>query len=441
LHDVLDPKEMLASELVQRRESGFDIGDVEEQVQEAINNGSPSEMERAHQALEETQLRDDWDYVEPSSFDEIKVTLVATSEAPPLQMDEVSLHDRVLAAWLGRCAGCNLGKPVEGWTRERIRRYLELADAYPITDYFPVLDPAPSDLALNGTWVDTTRGNVKFMARDDDIDYTIIGLHVLEQHGFAFGPMEVALEWLDHLPFTQVYTAERAAYRNLLRGMNAPDTATFRNPYREWIGAQIRADIWGYVSPGDPQRAADLAFRDASLSHTQNGIYGEQWAAALIAASFGAEDVRQAIDISLSYVPPRSRLAESIRNTVALYESGVDWEQARDAMEREYYANYSFVHTVNNACVVTAALLWGDGNFTKTIGFAVQGGWDTDCTGATSGSVFGAMHGTDALPRHWVEPLNDLVRSAIMGYDHSKMSDLAARTVRMAQQANDAKFD
>ena len=432
MHDVLNAGDMLADELVQRRESGYDVSAVEGSVQDALHAASPAEMERAHEALEATELRDDWPYVEPTALEDIQATLPPMPELPPLRLDDEALRDRLLGAWLGRCAGCNLGKPVEGWTRDRIRRYLELADAYPIEDYLPVIDPFPDDLRLNWCWPETTRGNVEYMARDDDIDYTILGLHVLEDHGLGFAPMAVAAEWLDHLPFTQVYTAERAAYRNLIGGKAAPESASHRNPYREWIGAQIRADMWGYVSPGDPQRATRLAYQDASLSHTQNGIYGELWAAALIAVSFVVDDVRRALEISLASVPPRSRLTEAVRDVLRWHESGLEWEQARDAIEDRYYAEYSFVHTVNNAALVSAALLWGDRDFTKTIGLAVQGGWDTDCTGATAGSIFGAMHGTEALPAHWVEPLNDLVRSSIMGFDRSRLSDLATRTMRLA---------
>jgi ADP-ribosylglycohydrolase len=431
MHDVLDLAEMLTDELVQRREAGYDVSAVEGSVRDALGAASPAEMDRAYEALDATELHDDWPYVEPTDFADIQATLPPTPELPPLRLDDDALRDRLLGAWSGRCAGCNLGKPVEGWTRDRIRRYLELADAYPIEDYLPAVDSPPDDLRLNWCWPDTTRGNVEYMARDDDIDYTILGLHVLEDHGLGFGPMDVAAEWLDHLPFTQVYTAERAAYRNLVRGMIAPESASHRNPYREWIGAQIRADMWGYVSPGDPQQAVRLAYQDAALSHTQNGIYGELWAAALIAISFVIDDVRRAVEVSLAFVPPRSRLAEAIRDVMRLHESGLDWEQARDAIEDRYYAKYSFVHTVNNAALVTAALLWGDRDFTKTIGLAVQGGWDTDCTGATAGSIFGAMHGADALPSHWIEPLNDLVRSSIMGFDRSRLSDLATRTLRL----------
>src|SRR3990172_4157542 len=235
---------MLADELVQRRESGCDVSAVEGSVQDAPHAAPPAEIERAHEALEATELRDDWPYVEPTALEDVQATLPPMPELPPLRLDDDALRDRFLGAWLGRCAGCNLGKPVEGWTRDRIRRYLELADAYPIADYLPVIHPFPDDLRLNWCWPDTTRGNVEYMARDDDIDYTILGLHVLEDHGLGFGPMDVAAEWLDHLPFTQVYTAERAAYRNLVQGMVATETASHRNPYREWIGAPIRADMW-----------------------------------------------------------------------------------------------------------------------------------------------------------------------------------------------------
>ncbi len=433
MHDVLDVAEMLSDELAQRRESGYDITEVEGVCQRALQSGSPEEIEGADTLLQETSLRVDWRFEEPSSLEEIRGSLLPPPAVPPLTLDDAALRDRLLAAWLGRCAGCNLGKPVEGWSRKKIRTYLELADAYPIDDYLPVLDPFPEGLKLNWCWPETTRGNVEFMARDDDTDYTILGMHILEDRGFEFGPMGVAEEWLDHLPFTQVYTAERAAYRNLVHGIVAPETATHRNPYREWIGAQIRADMWGYASPGDPERASLLGFQDSSLSHTQNGIYGEMWVAALIATCFVTDDMREALEISLAYVPPRTRLTEAVRDVMDLHAKDLDWEDARDQIE-ERYGHYSFVHTVNNAALVTAGLLWGDADYSKTIGLAVQGGWDTDCTGATAGSVFGAMHGTDALPGHWVDPLNDSVRSAIMGYDHSTLSDLADRTLRLARR-------
>jgi ADP-ribosylglycohydrolase len=433
VHDVLDVRNVLADELAQRRESGFEVADLEASVREALSDGSSAQCEHLLEELERRSLRSDWPYEEPSDWSGIQAALPPRSEPVAGDIEDEVLRDRLAGAWLGRCAGCNLGKPVEGWSRDKIRRYLDAADAYPIQDYLPRLDPFPEGLELNWCWPETTRGNIRFMARDDDIDYTILGLHVLEEHGFGFGPVDVGGEWQDHLPFTQTYTAERAAYRNLIHGLRPPESATYRNPYREWIGAQIRGDMWGYVSPGDAAEASRLAFQDASLSHTQNGIYGEMWASALIASCFVAPDLPGAIQASLAFIPERSRLAEAIRHVLDLRARGLSWGEARDEIEVGY-GHYSFVHTINNSTLVTAALLWGDGDFTRTIGLAVEGGWDTDCTGATTGSIFGAMYGSGALPGHWVEPLSDRIRSAIAGFDDSRISDLVERTRSLARR-------
>ncbi|MGW5693879.1 ADP-ribosylglycohydrolase family protein, partial [Streptomyces asiaticus] len=87
------------------------------------------------------------------------------------------------AAWFGRVAGCNLGKPVEDgdhWTAERIRDYLEITDSYALSDYILALDLQLAGFAFRDRWPETTRGNIDGSARDDDIDYTIPGLHLLE---------------------------------------------------------------------------------------------------------------------------------------------------------------------------------------------------------------------------------------------------------------------
>jgi ADP-ribosylglycohydrolase len=438
VHNVLDLGEILSDELIQRREEGYDVSSFEQEVEAVAANGTNAQRARLYEQLEQVTRRTDWPYEEPSMLSEIRATLPMAPSLPSLTLSEHELRDRLQAAWLGRCAGCNLGKPVEGWDRIDIRQYLEAAHAYPLDNYFPQPDQSKPGRNLNGSWPETTRGNIRFMARDDDIDYTILNLYILETYGFNFGPQQVAQTWLSHMPFLTTYTAERAAYRNLIYGFQPPETATYRNPYREWIGAQIRADIWGYVSPGQPRRAASLAYQDATLSHVQNGIYGEMWAAALIAACFVAPNMTVALETALAEVPPRSRLVEAVHDVMDMHARGLDWETARDEMQSRFYSTYSFVHTVNNAAIVAAALLWGEGDYTRTIGLAVQGGWDTDCNGATVGSAFGAMHGTRALPGYWIEPLNDLIRSAVFGFDNSRISDLAERTLTLALKQDQA---
>lgn len=449
MFDVLSAKNVLADEMVQRREDGYDVSAFEDRVKQTLESGSDEECWRLVDALENTQRYADWPYQEPTALAAIEASLPATPPLPAMTLNEEQLRNRLQGAWLGRCAGCNLGKPVEGWSRASTREYLELTHAYPLDNYFIQLTPLPEgytlwtphiederadfDKVIGPNWKGTTRGSISWMARDDDIDYTILSLSILETYGFDFRTEDVAQTWLTHLPFLDVYTAERAAYRNLIYGLGPPQTAAYRNPYREWIGAQIRADMYGYVSPGNPTRAAHLAYKDAALSHTQNGIYGEMWAAALIAACFVASDMSTALEASLAYIPPRSRLVAAIRDVIELYKQGLDWEQARDVMETRFYGTYNWVHTVNNAAAVVAALLWGEGDFTRTIGLSVQSGWDTDCNGATAGSAFGAMHGAHALPSYWIDPMHDSIRSAVSGFDYSRITELAERTLRLVQ--------
>jgi ADP-ribosylglycohydrolase len=340
----------------------------------------------------------------------------------------VSLYDRVYGAWLGRCAGCTLGKPVEGWPRAKIEAYLRAADAYPLSSYFPALDPFPEGMALWANYKRTALGHVRGMTRDDDIDYTVLGLHILETYGHDFSTRDVAMAWINNLPFYKVYTAEAVAYRNLINGLEPPHTARYRNPYREWLGAQIRADMWGYVNPGHPERAAEFAHRDTSLSHTGNGIYGAMWAAACMATAFATGDLRHIIAAGLAEIPAECRLAEAVRDTVAWASEYPAWEDAWEKVNGRY-GGYHAIHTIPNTCSIVLGLLYGEGDLEKSICLAVMGGWDTDCTGATVGSIVGAMRGADALPTKWIGPLNDRLESIVLGFHDSRISDLARRTV------------
>ncbi|NEN07684.1 ADP-ribosylglycohydrolase family protein [Diaminobutyricibacter tongyongensis] len=373
-----------------------------------------------------------WTYVEPDTLEDIAATLGA--QTPARSLPEATLRDKINAAWLGRIAGCNVGKPVEWgshWTAEHIREYLILADAYPLRDYVPMLDPMPEGFTLTACWPETTRGNVKGSARDDDIDYPILALHLLETHGTALRPEHVGAAWTRLFPIEQVFTAERAAYVNMIEGFTGSDVARRRNPYREWIGAQIRGDVFGYVHAGSPWEAAKLSFQDASLSHVGNGIYGEMWAAALVAAAFTASSATEAVEQSIAVVPPQSRLAEALRHTLELKASGITWDAALAEIEAAY-GHYSWVHTINNAAAVAVALLWSDDDFLTGVGRVVMSGWDTDSNGATVGSVLGVIAGTRNLPDNLIAPLENRTRSALFGFDNSVISDLADRTTFLA---------
>jgi len=433
MFDALDAEGVFWDEVAQRREAGYLVEDVVAKA-DAADLTDRDTARALTDSLAETVRSPDWGYHEPSAREDILAAL--PNSAPAERPADRVIEDKIHAGWLGRIAGCNLGKPVEWgtyWTSDRLKSYLELAGAYPLNDYIPLLDPMPAGYELREEWREnTTLGNVHGSARDDDIDYPILGLHLLERHGSALTPAQVADAWLELLPFNQVYTAERAAYRNLVHALPLDQVASYHNPYREWIGAQIRGDIFGWTHPGDPRPAATLAYQDASLSHTENGIYGEMWSAALVSSAFVADSARDVVERSLEHVPPRSRLAEVIRDVLDQHAAGSSWDDALVRIQASY-GHYSWVHTLNNAALVVAGLLWGDGDYARTVGLTVMGGWDTDSNGATTGSVAGVLLGTAGLPARFIDPLEDRTRSALFGFDNSRISVLAARTIRLAR--------
>ena len=371
---------------------------------------------------------------EPSTLPEIRALCSASTEAlPKSALTNAALADRIAGGWLGRAAGCLLGKPVEKHSRAAIKEILQSNGNWPLANYITEKG-IPDELLKKYPWNkhsgrESLRENIVCMTEDDDMNYPMLNLHVIETFGPQFSTEQIAESWLSLLPVLSTFTAERVAYVNCLAGLDPPETATVCNPYREWIGAQIRADLWGWVSPGNPSQAAELAWRDARLSHVRNGIYGEMFVAAMMAAAFVYSTSEEIIKAGLRKIPPESRLAHAVRFALSLPAKEKDWAGAVDRLY-EQYGSYHWVHTINNAALVATALLYGAGDYERSICYVVMGGWDTDSNGATVGAILGTMLGAKQLPKKWITPLNNKIRSSMKGYDNSTFADLARRTLQ-----------
>lgn len=335
-------------------------------------------------------------------------------------------------AWKGRISGCQLGKPVELLSmrqgRAGLHAYLRDVDALPLRDYVPFRDG-------DGLVRQSCRGHMCRSEPDDDINYSVLALTMLEEHGDTLDTVDVARTWLQLLPFAATFTAERAAYRVLVNEASSffaqgasPGfdlAACSDNEYNEWIGAQIRADVYGWVCPGDPSKAARLAGADASLSHRGAGVHGAQFVAACGAAIPASDSLDEAVMRAAVELP-----AGDARRAVDLGRSLVGRDDAVEVLHADY-AGMSPVHTLNNLALVVWALLAHEADFGAAIGEAVAAGWDTDCNGATVGGLWGVTGAP--IPTQWTDPWDGRVAVSLAGHDEIALDDLVDRTVAVAE--------
>ncbi|MFJ3721821.1 ADP-ribosylglycohydrolase family protein [Streptomyces sp. NPDC090045] len=359
---------------------------------------------------------------------------------PQATRQDLDLRTRLEAAWLGRAVGCLLGKPVEKLPLEGIRALARATGNWPLNDWFSERGVPPEVLAAypwNRRSAPTSLAeNIDGMPEDDDLNYPLIGLLLLQRHGKGFTTADVARLWLDELPAGRTFTAERIAYRNLLLGLEPPATANHHNPFREWIGALIRADVHGWTNPGDPAAAAAQAYRDAVLTHTGNGVYAALFIAAATAeAATGRADVHTALRAGLAVVPPRSRLAEAVRLGIRAASDEADFDLVVDRLHARF-GHYHWVHAVPNTALIAAALTHADGDFTRSVCRAVSGGWDTDSNGATAGALAALVAGSPgALPHRWTAPLKNRLATTVPGFDGIGFDALAHLTAQEAARS------
>jgi ADP-ribosylglycohydrolase len=450
----------IETEFRQARDEGRDLSSVEGEFDALLSVPRPANgaflgdqrdeawMLRAGALVDKVQslpMRADYAYREPEGLEEIRAARPEAVEIASWAGSDAEWRSRLHGGLLGRIAGCMLGKPVEGWHRASIQATGQATGNWPLVDYlrFPTneenveLDKVQPKHRFHREhrWMAALlKDGMDGMVEDDDINYTTIGFAVVKQYGAVFTPLDVAAYWLGNVPILHTCTAERAAYRNFVGNTIPPGSARYRNPYREWIGAQIRADYFGYANPGRPEQAAEWAWRDASISHIKNGIYGEMWVAAMLAAAYVETDWVKIIHAGLAQIPAKSRLREDIEKIIAAHGAGAKYDDAVSMVHSQWdeKIGHHWCHTNSNAQIVAIGLLYGEDDYEKTITRAVMAAFDTDCNGATCGSLWGVKHGVDMLPTKWTEPLRDRVRTGVHEYHDVTISKLAADMATVA---------
>jgi len=363
-------------------------------------------------------LRTDYKYNEPLNLEEIK-TLRKPFGFDAAMPKADTFRKKLLGAWTGRACGCLLGKPIECIRSDELIPLLKETGNYPMNRYIlssDITDEVCSHYKFglkNKPYADTVDG----MPVDDDTNYVALAQQIIEDYGRDFDSRDIATAWMKYQSVFSYFTAERIAFVNFINCIEPPASAIYKNVCREWIGAQIRGDYFGYINPGNPEKAAEMAFKDASISHIKNGVYGEMFVSAMIACAAVTDSIDNIILGGLAQIPSTSRLYEAVMKIYDGFKNGVTVDECFDIIHAEYdeHTDHGWCHTISNAMIVTAALLYGGGDFGKSICCAVGMAFDTDCNGATVGSILGMRNGIDGIDDYWKKPVNGKIHTSIFG--------------------------
>jgi ADP-ribosylglycohydrolase len=322
--------------------------------------------------------------------------------AAKVTINEAEFRDKVYACWLGKSIGGTLGMPLEG-----SRSMHDLS----------FFDPIPEKQLPN-----------------DDLDLQLLWLKALQERGTDMNARILGEYWLKYVPVD--WNEYGIGKMNMKRGILPPVSGQYaNNKWRDSNGAWIRSEIWACVAPGCPSLAARYAYEDASVDHGgAEGTFAEVFTATVESAAFVESDVDKLLDIGLSYIPKNCETALCIRTARDAKNRGLDLVSARELMLKTGKTDWFMAP--RNVAYVVLGWLYGEGDFGKSICAAVNCGDDTDCTGATLGSILGIIHGSKFIPDNWRKPVGESITNvAISGSNPpANLKDLTDQTVAMAKR-------
>ncbi len=292
---------------------------------------------------------------------------------PGLMLDREIYRDRILGAWFGKCAGITLGAPFRGSV---------------IPSHVNFYQPIPGQ-----------------PAHSLGLDFPLVWLNALEEHGPSIGTDDLAVAWLEHLDTPQDELAY--AILNLRRGLAPPSSGAHSNWFSQSTAAVSRADLWAMLCPGSPQTAAAYAYHDASIDHAAEGVWAAMFLAALGSAAVFLNDYFVLTTIGLAMIPRTCRVARSVKAALAAAQRGAGWLEARESVNKEVKSE-NFTDVAQNMGYITIGLLYGIGDFGGSICAGVNCGGDTEVVGGAIGAVLGLQRGKATLPESWLTPIGDV---------------------------------
>jgi hypothetical protein len=174
--------------------------------------------------------------------------------------------------------------------------------------------------------------------------------------------------------------------------------------------------------------AARLAYLDGVVSHAENGVYGEIYAAVLTSLAFNLSNPRTLIINAAEFIPAKSEYAAVLTKCFQTVRSCAEPEAAWQELDI-YFERYNWIHAYPNIAAVITALWFGNGDMTESFRILAHAGLDVDCNAGLVGTVLGIING---VPDKWGKPLNDTLETYLSGKEHLSIRMLAAITARLA---------
>lgn len=348
-----------------------------------------------------------------------------------IQIDREEYIDKVKGCWLGKNIGGTLGAPFEG---EKFTHALTYYDWEASRKW---LKKIMSFLKNYNTSyiIDPDKWHPGQPLPNDDLDFQLVWLKMMEDRGVNLTFKDFSDYWMKYL-FQHWYAEYSFCTYNLKRGLKPPISGAFQNYFVDEMGSPIRSEIWACVCPGDPELAASLAWMDSSMDHTGGeGRWGEMFWAAVESAAFVIDDPFTLIDIGLSMIPISSHIARSIKEAVRCYKEGFEWGEARERIAT-LFGHHNPCNAIPNHGFTVIGFLYGK-DFGDKLCKAVNCGYDTDCTGATLGSLLGILNGASNIPENWSRAVGDKITPVPMTITEGlplTISDLTERTGKVAEK-------
>ena len=333
-----------------------------------------------------------------------------------LKLNRKSYMDKLRACWIGKNIGGTIGAPYEG------KR--ELLD------------------------VREFAGNGGEPLPNDDLDLQLVWLAAMERVGpDRLCSNALAEYWLDWIP--PHWNEYGIAKTNLRLGLLPPMSGEVDNEkWKTSNGAWIRSEIWAAFAPGVTDVAIRYAMADAMVDHgLSEGTYAEVFTATLQSLAYLESDIRVLLESALKKIPEDSMVAKTVRLVMKCYDNGADWRQAREQVVT-FNRELGWFQAPGNLGFVTIGLLYGEGDFKKSVLYALNCGDDTDCTAATVGATLGIIGGMAGIPADWAALVGDrIVTVSISGmyqrHIPKSCTELAERIAALlpaVMKANRIKF-